>query len=151
MARFHDVSIYLGTRLLTTSTRLEVAAKSPYQQLLTSIRMFDGCKEPTTLIFPAEDETQNTLKEMFKSLSVRTGQSRYSIVESKKLHFNKTQTGPICNLQSPGPQSVSALKARLGETGGDGGSGGSDMGQQQSRDRGREVRGREAFSCCQLR
>ena len=84
MARFHDVSIYRGTRLVTTSSRLEVAARSPYlQQLLTSIRMCDGCKEPTTLIFPAEDETQNTLQEMFKSLSVRTGQSRYSIVESK--------------------------------------------------------------------
>ena len=86
MARFQDVSVYWGTRLLTTSTRLEVAVKSPYlQQLLTSIRMCDGCKEPTTLIFPAEDETQNTLQEMFKSLSVRTGQSRYSIVESKTL------------------------------------------------------------------
>ena len=56
---------------MTTSTRLEVAAKSPYlHQLLTSIKMCDGCKEPTTLIFPAEDETQNTLQEMFKSLSV---------------------------------------------------------------------------------
>ena len=86
MARFQeqDVSIYRGNRLVITSTRLEVAVKSPYlQQLLTSIRMCDGCKEPTTLIFPAEDETQNTLQEMFKSLSVRTGQSRYSIVESK--------------------------------------------------------------------
>ena len=92
MARFHDVSIYRGTRLVTTSSRLEVAARSPYlQQLLTSIRMCDGCKEPTTLIFPAEDETQNTLQEMFKSLSVR-------------------------NLLSPGPQAVSALKARLAET-----------------------------------
>ena len=85
MARsiFHDVSVYRGTRLVTTSTRLEVAARSPFlQEVLTSIRMCDGCKEPTTLIFPAEDETQNTLQEMFKSLSVRTGQSRYSIVES---------------------------------------------------------------------
>ena len=86
MARFHDVSIYRGSRLVTTTTRLEVAARSPYlQQLLTSIRMCDGCKEPTTLIFPAEDETQNTLQEMFKSMSVRTGQSRFSIVESKSL------------------------------------------------------------------
>ena len=85
MARFHDVSIYSGTSLVTTSTKLEVAARSPFlHELLTSIRMCDGCKEPTTLIFPAEDETQNTLQEMFKSLSVRTGQSRYSIVESKK-------------------------------------------------------------------
>ena len=84
MGRFHDVSIYWGTRLLTTSTRLEVAARSPYLlQLLTSITVCDGCKEPTALIFPEEDETQNTLKEVFKSLSVRTGQSRYSIVESK--------------------------------------------------------------------
>ena len=86
MDRFHDVSIYWGTRLLTTSTRLEVAARSPYlHQLLTSITVCDGCKEPTTLIFPAEDETQNTLEEVFKSMSVRTGQSRYSIVESKSL------------------------------------------------------------------
>ena len=84
MGRFHDVSIYWGTRLLTTSTRLEVAARSPYlHQLLTSITVCDGCKEPTALIFPEEDETQNTLKEVFKSLSVRTGQARYSIVESK--------------------------------------------------------------------
>ena len=84
MGRFHDVSIYWGTRLLTTSTRLEVAVRSPYlHQLLTSITVCDGCKEPTALIFPEEDETQNTLKEVFKSLSVRTGQSRYSIVESK--------------------------------------------------------------------
>ena len=53
------VDIYRGTRLGTTSTRLEVAAKSPYlHQLLTSIKMCDGCKEPTTLIFPAEDETK---------------------------------------------------------------------------------------------
>ena len=90
MARFQeqDVSIYRGTRLVITSTRLEVAARSPYlQQLLTSIRMCDGCKDPTTLIFPAEDETQNTLEEVFKSMSVRTGQSRYSIVESKKSKF----------------------------------------------------------------
>ena len=69
-SKFHDVNIYWGTRLLTTSTRLEVAARSPFlQQVLTSIRMCDGCKEPTTLIFPAEDETQNTLQEMFKSQS----------------------------------------------------------------------------------
>lgn len=84
MARFHNVSIYRGTRMVTTSTRLEVAARSPFlQQLMTSIRMCDGCKEPTTLIFPAEDETQNTLQEMFKTLNVMTGQSRYSIVESE--------------------------------------------------------------------
>ena len=84
MARFHDVNIYLGTRLVTSSSRLEVSVGSSFlQEVLTSIRMCDGCKEPTTLIFPAEDETQNTLQEMFKSLSVRTGQSRYSIVESK--------------------------------------------------------------------
>ena len=83
-SKFHDVNIYWGTRLLTTSTRLEVAARSPFlQQVLTSIRLCDGCKEPTTLIFPAEDETQNTLQEVFKSLSSKTGQSRYSIVESK--------------------------------------------------------------------
>ena len=69
-AIFHDVHIYSGTRLVTTSTRLEVAARSPFlQEVLTSIRMCDGCKEPTTLIFPAEDETQNTLQEMFKSLN----------------------------------------------------------------------------------
>ena len=81
MGRFHDVSIYWGTRLITTSTRLEVAAKSPYlHQLLTSITVCDGCKEPTTLIFPENDETQNTLREVFKPLSVTT---RYSIVESK--------------------------------------------------------------------
>ena len=93
MAGFQDVSIYWGTSLVTTSTRLEVAARSPYlQQLLTSIRMCDGCKEPTTLIFPAEDESQNTLQEMFKSLSSRAGKSRYSIVESKILHFNKLQS-----------------------------------------------------------
>ena len=68
MARFQDVSIYRGTRLVTTSSRLEVAARSPFlHELLTSIRMCDGCKEPTTLIFPAEEETQNTLQEMFKS------------------------------------------------------------------------------------
>ena len=87
MERFQDVSIYWGPKLLTTSTRLEVAAKSPYlQQLLTSIRMCDGCKEPTTLIFPAEDETQNTLQEMFKSLGIMTGQSRFSIVESETFY-----------------------------------------------------------------
>ena len=87
---FHDVHIYRGTRLVTTSTRLEVAARSPFlQEVLTSIRMCDGCKEPTTLIFPAEDETQNTLQEMFKSLSVRYLLS---------------------------PQAVSALNARLAET-----------------------------------
>ena len=92
MARFHDVNIYWGSLLVISSTRLEVAAKSPYlHQLLTSIKMCDGCKEPTALIFPAEDETQNTLQEMFKSLSVR-------------------------NLLSPASQAVSALKARLGET-----------------------------------
>ena len=85
MSKFQDVSIYLGTRLVTSSTRLEVAARSPFlQKVLSSLRLCDGCKEPTTLIFPADDETQNTLQEMFKSLSVRTGQSRYSIVESKK-------------------------------------------------------------------
>ena len=85
MASFHDVDIYSGAVLVTTSTRLEVAARSPFlQQVLTSIRLCDGCKEPTTLIFPAEDETQNTLQEVFKSLSSKTGQSRYSIVESKK-------------------------------------------------------------------
>ena len=85
MAKFHDVSIYRGTRLVTTSTRLEVTVRSPYlHQLLASITLCDGCKEPTTLIFPADDESENTLKEVFKSLSVRTGQARYSIVESKK-------------------------------------------------------------------
>ena len=83
MARFQDVSVYWGTRLLTTSTRLEVAVKSPYlQQLLTSIRMCDGCKEPTTLIFPAEDESQNTLQEMFKSsFPVIYGEFRYLNME----------------------------------------------------------------------
>ena len=97
MAKFHDMCIYRGTSLVTTSTRLEVAAKSPYLlQLLTSIKMCDGCKEPTTLIFPPEDESENTLKEVFKSLSVRTGQSRYSIVESKKSKFLiKSQKSPI--------------------------------------------------------
>ena len=69
---------------MTSSTRLEVAARSPYlHQLMTSITVCDGCKEPTSLIFPPEDESENTLKEVFKSLSVRTGQARYSIVESK--------------------------------------------------------------------
>ena len=83
MARFHDVNIYLGTRLVTSSSRLEVSVGSSFlQEVLTSIRLCDGCKEPTTHIFPAEDETQNTLQEMFKSLSVRTGQTRFSIVES---------------------------------------------------------------------
>ena len=69
MANFHDVNIYSGAVLVTTSTRLEVAARSPFlQQLLTSIKMCDGCEEPTTLIFPAEYETQSTLQEMFKSV-----------------------------------------------------------------------------------
>ena len=82
MAKFHDVDIYRGTRLVTTSTRLEVAAKCPYlHQLLTSIKMCDGCKEPTTIIFPPEDEREKTLKEVFKPLSVRTGQ--LDIVQSK--------------------------------------------------------------------
>ena len=84
MARFHDVNIYWGSVLVTSSTRLEVAARSPYlHQLMTSITTCDGCKEPTSLIFPPEDESENTLKEVFKSLSVRTGKARYSIVESK--------------------------------------------------------------------
>ena len=124
MARFHDVDIYRGTRLVTTSTRLEVAAKSPYlHQLLTSIKMCDGCKEPTTLIFPPEDETRNTLKEVFKSVSVRTGQSRYSIVESNKdILINPTGSVFDILLLPPGPQAVSALRVRLGETGGGGGS-----------------------------
>ena len=84
MGRFHDVSIYWGTRLITTSTRLEVAAKSPYlHQLLTSITVCDGCKDPISLIFPAGDETPNTLQVVFKSQIASAGQSRYSIAESK--------------------------------------------------------------------
>ena len=84
MARFHDVNIYWGPLLVTTSTRLEVAARSPYlHQLLTSISRCDGCREPVTLIFPPKDETRNTLREVFKSVSIKTGQSPYSIVQSK--------------------------------------------------------------------
>ena len=89
MGRFHDVSIYWGTTLLTTSTRLEVAVRSPYlHQLLTSITVCDGCKDPISLIFPAGDETPNTLQVVFKSLIASAGQSRYSIVESKNFKPN---------------------------------------------------------------
>ena len=116
MARFHDVNIYWGSLLVTSSTRLEVAARSPYlHQLMTSITVCDGCKEPTTLIFPAEDETQNTLQEMFKSLSVRTGQSRYSIVESKKFYKTLDWT----NLLSYITRSTGSLRSE-GEAGRDG-------------------------------
>ena len=86
MARFHDVNIYLGTRLVTSSSRLEVSVGSSFlQEVLTSIRLCDGCKEPTTLIFPAEDETQNTLQEMFKSLN-------FPVIYGEFLCLNLTET-----------------------------------------------------------
>ena len=86
MAIFHNVDIYRGSVLATTTTRLEVAVMSPVlREVMTSIKTCDGCKESTTIIFPDEDETQNTIEVVFKSNSYRSGSSRYSVIECKFL------------------------------------------------------------------
>ena len=83
MALFHDVNIYWGSEIVTSSTRLEVAAMSPIlHHSMASHKLCEGCREPTTFIFPREDESKNTLEEVFKSASYKTGQIRYSIVSS---------------------------------------------------------------------
>ena len=67
LEQFQDVSIYLGSKEVLTSTRLEVAVKSPLlHSLLSSLKVCDGCREPVVLIFPAEDQDFNSLKKLFK-------------------------------------------------------------------------------------
>ena len=84
MTMFHNVNIYRGSTLTMTSTRLEMAAMSPVlRRLMASMNICDGCNEATTIIFPAEDETENTLQEVFKPLVYSPGSSQYSIIECK--------------------------------------------------------------------
>ena len=87
MNTYHDVNIYLGTELATSSTRLEVASSSSVlHHLIASMNICDGCREPTSIIFPSEDETMNSLQDVFKSMIFNPGERRYSIVESKLLY-----------------------------------------------------------------
>ena len=83
MALFHNVNIYWGSEFVTSSTRLEVAAMSPIlNHIMASFKLCEGCREPTTFIFPSQDESKNTLEEVFKSASYKIGQIRYSVVAS---------------------------------------------------------------------
>ena len=80
-----DICIYRGdAQLSITASRLEVGAKSPVLlDLLSSLNFCDGCKEPATLIFPQEDEGEDTLKEVFKRLShFRRGRG-FSILQNQ--------------------------------------------------------------------
>ena len=89
MVLFHDVNIYLGSKLLTSSTRLEIAGKSQYLcELLKSITVCQGCREPISIIFPPDDESENSILAVFKPVGSVSGQSCYSIVESKTINYN---------------------------------------------------------------
>ena len=66
MKKFHDVKIYAGTKLATTGSRLELAAKNPWlRQIFSEMNFCDGCKDPLGVIIADEDET--TVKDAFKS------------------------------------------------------------------------------------
>ena len=91
MSKFHDVSVYAGTKLATTASRLEIvgllmesgATNLFLGRLLAGQGDCQHCKEATTLIFPEEDE--DTLREAFRRLSFKTG-SGLSIIKSRR-HF----------------------------------------------------------------
>ena len=70
MSRLQDVTIYRGRNVVATASRLELGAKSPFLlELLSSIKICDGCKDQTVLVFPEEDEDEDNLKEAIKQLS----------------------------------------------------------------------------------
>ena len=80
----HNVHIYQGSQLVTTASRLELGAQSPFlRDLLTSQNICDGCTEPTAIIFPREDEAENTLREAFRNYSIIVRRTGVSVVESK--------------------------------------------------------------------
>ena len=82
MKTFHDVQIYAGTEVVTTGSRLELAAKNQFLRQIFSERNYcEGCREPVVIIFPDADEDKNTLREAFNKLShFRSG---LSIIQSK--------------------------------------------------------------------
>ena len=68
MNTFQDVTIFSGTKRVTTASRLEIAANIPFlRDVLSSQNLCDGCKENTALVFAEEDE--DTLKATFGHLS----------------------------------------------------------------------------------
>ena len=68
MNNFHDVTLFSGTKPVTTGSRLEIAANVPFlRAVLSSQNLCDGCKENTALVFAEEDE--DTLKGTFGHLS----------------------------------------------------------------------------------
>ena len=81
-----DLCIYRGSPLVLTTSRLEIGDKSKFlHSLLSSQQLCDGSRETTTLIFPEEDETENSLRVVFRPLLYWTRQPRYSILRSKEL------------------------------------------------------------------
>ena len=86
MIRPHDVNIYRGAFLVTSGSRLELGAGSPFLlELLRSLKSCDGCNEAAAIIFPEEDIAEDTLKETFRQLAHNFGarQTGYSIILSK--------------------------------------------------------------------
>ena len=79
MKKFHDVKIYAGTEVATTSSRLELGAKIPFlRKIFSEMKFCEGCREPVVIIFPDEDKT--TLREAFDQLA--HFKSGFSIIQS---------------------------------------------------------------------
>ena len=80
----HDVKIYHGSHVSCSASRLQLGAQSSLlRDLLTSLNICDGCNETAAIIFPEEDEDENTLRETFRRLTVIGGRTGFSIVKSK--------------------------------------------------------------------
>ena len=80
MKKFHDVKIYAGPEVATTTSRLELAANNLFlRKIFTEMNLCEGCREPLVIIFP--DEDKSTLREAFDKLS--HFKSGLSIIQSK--------------------------------------------------------------------
>ena len=77
LEQFRDVSIYLGRKEVVRSTRLELSVKCRFlHNLLSSLTICDGCREPAVLVFPEDDQDVSSLLQFFRK-------SGLSIVRSK--------------------------------------------------------------------
>jgi len=99
MKTFHDVLIYSGTKLVTTGSRFEIAAKNPFLgEMLSNQHNCNGCKEPTVLIFPEENVT--ILKEAFEELS--HFKSSFSIIQNpQRVKLLLSSLGPPGLVSNP--------------------------------------------------
>ena len=112
MKKFHDVKIYAGTEVATTSSRLELGAKIPFlRKIFSEMKFCEGCREPVVIIFPDEDKT--TLREAFDQLA--HFKSGLSIIQSA--YYIALILGSECIIQLIlDPEKVNSLLARLRET-----------------------------------